>query len=54
MQLAVEMEKFYHTAKKILIDNREFLDKLASALMQKDVLTSVEIQEIKATCKKVA
>lgn len=54
MQLAVEMENFYSKAKKILIDNREFLDKLAQALMNKDVLTNVEIEAIKATCKMVA
>lgn len=54
MQLAFEMENFYKKAKKILIDNREFLDKLAQALMNKDVLTSVEIEAIKATCKMVA
>ena len=47
------MEKFYHKAKKILIDNREFLDKLAHALMEKDILTSIEIEQIKATCKMV-
>ena len=54
MQLSFEMEKFYHKAKKILTLNREFLDKLATALMNKDILTSVEIQAIKATCKMVA
>lgn len=54
MQLAFEMENFYKKAKKILIDNREFLDKVATALMNKDILTSVEIQAIKATCKMVA
>ena len=54
MQMAVEMEKFYATAKKILVNNREFLDKLAYALMEKDILTNIEIQEIKATCKMVA
>ena len=54
MQMAFEMETFYKKAKKILIDNREFLDKLAQALMNKDVLTSVEIEAIKAICKKVA
>ena len=54
MQLSVEMEKFYQKAKKILTLNREFLDKLATALMNKDILTSVEIQAIKATCKMVA
>jgi cell division protease FtsH len=54
MQITVEMEKFYQTAKKILIDNREFLDKLATALINKDILTGVEISAIKATCKMVA
>lgn len=53
-QISFEMEKFYHKAKKILIDNREFLDKLAHALMEKDILTSIEIEQIKATCKMVA
>ena len=52
--MAVEMENFYKKAKKILIDNREFLDKVATALMNKDILTSLEIQAIKATCKMVA
>ena len=54
MQISVEMEKFYQKSKKILIDNREFLDKLATALINKDILTSVEIEAIKATCKMVA
>ena len=54
MQMSYEMEKFYHNARKILIDNREFLDKLATALMNKDILTGVEIEAIKATCKMVA
>lgn len=53
-QMSYEMEKFYQKAKKILIDNREFLDKLATALINKDILTSVEIEAIKATCKMVA
>ena len=52
-QMSYEMEKFYQKAKKILIDNREFLDKLATALINKDILTSVEIEAIKATCKMV-
>ena len=54
MQMAVEMENFYKKAKKLLTDNREFLDKVANALMNKDILTSVELQAIKATCKMVA
>lgn len=53
-QMASEMTHFYQKAKKILMDNREFLDKLAQALINKDVLTSVEIGAIKATCKIVA
>ena len=53
-QISFEMENFYKKAKKIIVDNREFLDKLAQALMNKDVLTSVEIEAIKATCKMVA
>lgn len=54
IQMSVEMENFYKKAKKVLIENREFLDKLAQALMSKDVLTNVEIEAIKATCKMVA
>ena len=53
-KMAYEMEKYYQKAKKILIDNREFLDKVALALMEKDILTSVDIKNIKATCKMVA
>ncbi|MBR2870253.1 MAG: AAA family ATPase [Clostridia bacterium] len=54
MHMSVEMENFYKKAKKIIVDNREFLDKLAAALMNKDILTSMEIETIKATCNKVA
>jgi ATP-dependent Zn protease len=54
MQMAFEMENLYKKTKKILMDNREFLDKVATALMNKDVLTSAEIEAIKATCKMVA
>ena len=50
-KMAFELEKYYQTAKKILIDNREFLDKLARALMNKDILTGIEVAAIKATCK---
>jgi cell division protease FtsH len=53
-QISFEMENFYKKAKKILTLNREFLDKLATALINKDILTSVEIESIKATCKMVA
>ena len=47
MQVSVELENFYRKAKKILIDNREFLDKVATALMNKDILTSAEIETLK-------
>ena len=45
-----EVEKLYKTAKKILIDNREFLDKLANALLEKNVLLMTDIQDIKKSC----
>lgn len=47
MQVSVELENFYRKAKKILIDNRDFLDKVATALMNKDILTSAEIETLK-------
>ena len=45
-----EVEKLYKIAKKILIDNREFLDKLANALLEKNVLLMSDIQDIKKSC----
>ncbi len=54
MQMVVEMERLYQAAKKIIVDNKEFVEKVANALINKDILTSVEIQTIKATCKMVA
>ena len=53
MQMAFEMEHLYQRAKKILIDNREFLDKVATALTNKDILTGIDVQAIKATCKAI-
>ena len=41
------MEKFYAEAKKILIDNRAFLDAVAKALVEKKTLVSSDIQKIK-------
>ena len=54
MQMAFEIEKFYQKAKKILIDNREFLNKIALALMEKEILTGAEVEKIKSTCNIVA
>lgn len=46
-----EIEKYYYETKKILIDNREFLDKVANALLEKTTLLMNDIQEIKKSCK---
>ena len=48
--IASEVEKYYRKAKEILSSNREFLDKLASALMQKGFLVMSDIKEIKESC----
>ncbi len=42
-----DMENYYATAKKILIENRAFLEMLAKRLQEKDTLVSSEIKEIK-------
>lgn len=46
-----EMERYYQLSKKILIQNREFLDKLASALIEKETLITEDIKKIKESCK---
>lgn len=51
MQMSVEMENFFWKAKKILVDNRGFLDKLACLLVEKKTLLNMDIQTIKATYK---
>ena len=45
--VAQELTKYYQTAKKILIDNRSFLDAIVDGLMEKNTLTCHEIQEIR-------
>ena len=47
-----EIERYFQMAKKILIENREFLDKLADSLVDKKTLVYQDIQAIKKTCKK--
>ena len=44
---AMEMNKYYQQAKKVLADNRDFLDKITEALIEKKMLTRKEIQEIR-------
>ncbi len=45
--VAMEINKYYQQAKKILAENRVFLDKLTAALVEKKMLTRKEIQEIR-------
>ena len=49
--VAQEVEKFYKKAKEILALNTEFLEKVAQALAEKKLLTTMDIQEIKNSCK---
>ena len=53
-QIYSEMDRYYHETKKMLIQNRTFLDKVAQALCEKDVLTGEELRKIKNTRKAVA
>lgn len=48
--VASEIEHCYRTAKEILAANSEFLEKTASALARKGLLTMVEIREIRESC----
>lgn len=51
VQVYTELQRYYQTARKILIQNREFLDKLAAALVEKKTLIGKDVRNIKATCK---
>ena len=44
-----EVNRYYQRTKRILVENREFLDKLAEALMEKKTLLQKDIKEIRAT-----
>ena len=46
-RMTYEIERFYAQAKKILVDNRAFLDAVAKALVEKKTLVSSDIQKIK-------
>lgn len=46
-RISADMEMYYARARKILIDNRAFLEGLAKRLQEKDTLVSSEIKEIK-------
>lgn len=46
-RITADMENFYAKTKKILIENRDFLEKLAKRLKEKDTLVSSEIKAVK-------
>lgn len=46
-RIVFDLENYYATAKKLLIENRAFLDNLAKRLQEKDTLVYSEIREIK-------
>ena len=49
--VAYEMERYYQQAKKILIENREFLDAVANEVKDKMVLLGKDVLRIKKGCK---
>ena len=48
-RIAYDIEKYYAQTKRILVENRAFLDALAKALVEKKTLLSSDIQTIKAS-----
>ncbi len=44
------VENCYNKAKEILANNKEFVDKVVSELLEKRILTYIDIQRIKKTC----
>jgi len=45
--IQVEMQKYYQKAKKIIIDNRQYLDAIANELVSKQVLLASDVQRLK-------
>ncbi|MBO4537402.1 MAG: AAA family ATPase [Erysipelotrichaceae bacterium] len=48
--VSFEMEKYYQKTRKILIDNRQFLDALAKRLMKEKTITYHSVQAIRNEC----
>ena len=48
--VASEVERYFRKAKDILSENREFLDKTASVLARKGLLTMLDVRTIKSEC----
>ena len=47
---ACEMERYYRKAKEILACNTVLLEKVAQALLKKDLLTMADLEELKRGC----
>ena len=52
--IAMEMERYYQTAKKLLIENRVFLDAIKVELVEKQTLTCKDVALIREKCGKTA
>lgn len=48
--IQAELERYLFKAKEILCDNREYLDKLAAELIEKETLLNSDIARIRANC----
>lgn len=48
--VATEMERYYIKTKELLANNQSFVEKIAQALSEKEVLTGKDIQKIKSEC----
>jgi ATP-dependent Zn protease len=44
------MDRYYRKAKKLIVENRAFLDRLASELMEKKVITYKTVKKLKEAC----
>ena len=52
--VSAEVERYYRKAKDILAQNKDLLEGIAQGLLQKGVLTAVDIAEIRKGCRKAA
>ncbi len=50
LQIYSEMDRYYAKAKKIIVDNLEFLNKLAQELIVKETLVASDVKRIKQSC----
>lgn len=52
--VASEVDRLYKQAKKIIVENRTFLDAVVSALIEKETITYRDLQEIRKELRSVA